>query len=719
MAEKRAEISAAPRRVLRNMSVVTRLSLVVVLVALVSLVITSVVGLRRGSDLADDVLRDQINSLGAARTDQVERYVGGLRRVVVAQAISPSTAAAISEFSDAYRELQANGPSDADEKAVGSYYVDVVAPELSIVRGRPISAASLAPRAPAAVYLQSKYVVPAGDDGSLLSDANDGSRWSEVHDGLHQSFSEVAVQAGAADLYLIEPTNDTIVYSTAKGIDLATSLRTGPQSGSALAVLINSFGDRPEVGTAIIRDFTSYGAAGGEPSAFVASPIVQNGAVAGFIALRVNPDRLNSITTDNGSWTGEGDTAQTYLVARDDLMRSDARGFVENRNAYLDAVRTAGAATDEQVRLMGQFGTTVLFQPVDGQTVDAALDEPPDLVETANYLGAEVLQARRGLEINGLEWAMITEVDRRELEQPIVDFTRNLLIVIAVFLVAITFLAGRWSDRLLQPVRVISANLRAVRAGVASAEKSSSASLPDGSATEFVTLADDIDTMLATLNARNADARARADERGRLLRKLLPPQAAQRAEAGERDVIDQVAQATIAVVVVRGLGPLLRSGSRDARALLDRFVEEVDVLARQRGLERIRLTGDAYFAGCGTVRPRIDHAARALAFVLDVQELLKDLSDDTSQSISMSAGVDSGPVTVGLTGGPALVYDAWGVTVQRAADLARRAAPNTVLVSASTRAQLPRTFETDDSDTTSGQDASVVTGRTTDPEPAR
>ncbi len=701
------------------MSVVTRLSLVVVLVALVSLVITSVVGLQRGSDLADDVLRDQFNSLGAARADQVERYVGGLQRVAVAQAISPSTAAAIVEFSDAYRELQATGPSDADEKAVASYYVDVVAPELSIVRGRPISAASLAPRAPAALYLQSKYVVSAGDDGSLLSDANDGSRWSQVHDGLHQSFSEVAVQAAAADLYLIEPTNDTIVYSTAKDIDFATSLRTGPQSGGPLAVLINSFGDRPEAGTAMIRDFTSYTAAGGEPSAFVASPVFQNGAVVGFVALRVDPDQLNSITTDNGSWTGEGDTAQTYVVARDDLMRSDARGFVEDRNAYLDAVKAAGAATDGQVRLMGRFGTTVLFQPVDGQAVDAALDEPPDLVETSDYLGANVLQARRALEINGLEWAMITQVERRELEQPIVEFTRNLLIAIAVFLVAITFLAVRWSDRLLQPVRVISANLRAVRAGADSDVGTGSASLPDGSATEFVELADDIDTMLASLNARNADARERADERGRLLRKFLPPQVAQRAEAGERDVIDQVAHATIAVVVVRGLGPLLRSGSRDdARVLLDRFVEEVDVLAKQRGLERIRLTGDAYFAGSGTVRPRMDHAARAVAFVLDVRDLLEDLSDDSSQSISMSAGVDSGPVTVGLTGGTALVYDAWGATVQHAADLARRAAPNTVLVSASTRAQLPPTFETDD-DATAGQDASVVTGRTPDAEPAR
>jgi class 3 adenylate cyclase len=289
-----------------------------------------------------------------------------------------------------------------------------------------------------------------------------------------------------------------------------------------------------------------------------------------------------------------------------------------------------------------------------------------------------------------------------------------------VFLVAITFLAVRWSDRLLQPVRIISTNLRAVRSEVDSDQTMRSATLPDGSAAEFVSLADDIDTMLATLDARSAEAGERAAERRRLLGRLLPPQAARRAGTGDRNVIDQVSHATIAVVVIRGLGPLLQSGSTsEARVLLDRFVDEADALAHERGLERIRLTGDAYFAGCGTVRPLIDHAARALAFVLDVREFLYELSAGASEPISIGVGVDSGPVTVGLTGGSGLVYDAWGPTVGLAADLAQRAAPNTVLVSASTRSQLPSTFEIDDTGSSTVPDAFVVVGRRPDPEPAR
>ena len=152
--------------------------------------------------------------------------------------------------------------------------------------------------------------------------------------------------------------------------------------------------------------------------------------------------------------------------------------------------------------------------------------------------------------------------------------------------------------------------------------------------------------------------------------------------------------------------------------LLDRFVEETDALAKQRGLDRIRLTGDAYFATCGTVRPHIDHAARAVAFVLDVRDLVRDLDDD--RVISMSAGVDSGPVTVGLTGGSGLVYDAWGSTVQSAADLAWQAASNTVLVSAAVRSQLPSRFVTEeDVGPIDAHGATIVSGRASDGEQVR
>ncbi len=224
--------------------------------------------------------------------------------------------------------------------------------------------------------------------------------------------------------------------------------------------------------------------------------------------------------------------------------------------------------------------------------------------------------------------------------------------------------------------------------------------------------------MLETLAARNAVAESRASERRALLRRILPAQIHRRAEAGESDVLDQVARATVAVVVLRGLGELMRTSSGDdARRLLDEFVDEADVLAAKHGLDRIRLTGDAYFAACGTTRPHLDHARRATTFVLDMRELIDDLSEGDS-AIALSAGIDSGPVTVGLTGGSRLVYDSWGPTVREAAALARLAGPGEVLASPATRALLPSSFATDDRPGIEGAVA-VVSGPRTAEEAVR
>ncbi|MFT6391887.1 MAG: class 3 adenylate cyclase [Ilumatobacter sp.] len=709
-------IAAWPRRIVRNISVATRLSLVILLVALISLVITSVVGLHQGGAVADRVLRAQVTSIGAARADEVERYVASLQLATIGQAISPSTAQAINEFSAAYRDLDTEQPAAADEEALNEYYSDVVAPELSAIRGRPVNAASLVPEEPAAITLQASYVVPSG---GLLADAVDGSDWSALHRELHAPFDEFAIQAGVDDLYLIEPNANTIVYSTAKNPDFATSLLTGPQSGSALAVLIQSFNSNPSAGTAAIRDFTSYAAAGDEPSLFVASPVYDGNSLAGFVAVRIGPERISSITTNDGIWSAEGDTGETYVVASDNLMRSDARGFIEDESTYLTAVAAAGATTESQTRAMRSFGTTVLFQPINDKDVNAALDLEPSLAEATSFLGVDVLQARRSLEIDGLDWAMMSEIELQEIEQPVIDFARNLLIAIALFLVAITFISTRWTDRLLQTLRIVSTRLRAIRSGGVVEAEGDAAVLPGDAPTEFVKLAADIDTMLETLTARNADAADRAAERRRLLRQILPPQAAQRAEAGDRNVVDQVAHATVAVIVIDGLGPLMRAGAAaEARSLLDRFVDETDALARQRGLERIRLTGDAYFAACGTVRPHIDHAARAASFVLDVRDLIRDLSDEHEQ-ISITAGIDSGPVTVALTGGSDLVYDAWGPTVQNAADLARTDGSNTIFATPAVQAQLSSDFIIELPPGENAFNVVVISGRAHEGEPAQ
>lgn len=658
----------------RNVSVASRLALVVVLVALVSVVVTSIVGLDRGRSLANDEIEKQLTAIGASRADEVERYIAGLERAVRGTALTPRPAAAIAAFSARFRELAAEPVRSRDETLVDEYYRDVVAPELSEARGRPVNPAGLIPISPAGVTLQARYVVPVAEDGPERSGGDD---WATLHDSLDDSFREFALQAGFDDFFLIEPTSHVVVYSTAKNIDFATSLRGGPHSGSQLASLTYELADDPAPGDVAIRDFAAYAPAGDRPRAFIGSPVFADGDLAGFVVGRISPERLTDIMTNDQQWGGGSEVGETYVVASDTLMRSDSRLFLEDRAAFFDAVESAGTADADEIGSMQFFGTTVLFQPIDYRQVDAAFAGESGVVEGTNYLGREVISTTRLLDIDGLEWSVFAEAETAEIEAPIDQFNRNLLVAIAVFIVVVTFIAVRWADRLLEPLRIISTRLRAIRGGGADTQLTE---LPARSAAEFVELSDDIDTMIATLQHRTDAARRRADERRQVMRRLLPASIAERAEAGDRDVVEQIATATVAVVVIGGLGALVTDGDPDrARELLDRFVEEADDLVAERGLDRVQLTGDAYVAACGVSRPHLDHAARAAAFVLEVREALRDLDPD--QELFVQAGLAVGPITVGLTGGNRLIHDTWGATIQRATDLARTARAGQILVS--------------------------------------
>jgi class 3 adenylate cyclase len=703
------QLRGAPARVTRNISVASRLAFVVVLVALVSVVVTSLVGLERGATLADAEISDRLAAVGAARADQVERYVASLERSVVGQALTPRVADAIDGFSQQFRELATTPASTRDQAAVDTFYRTVVAAELTAARDRPVRASTLAPLTDAGVTLQAEYVVPELDDSPTRTRVPE---WAEIHDPLDEAFQEFAFRVGFDDFYLIEPRALVVVYSTAKDIDFATSLRAGPHSGSQLAALVDQLADDPAPGDVVVRDFAAYAPAGDRSSAFVGSPVFDDGELAGFVAGRFSTDELTAIMTNDQNWGTLGDTGETYVVASDARMRSDSRVFLEDSAAYFEQVEAARTATDEEIRSMRFFDTTALFQRIDALRVGAIFDDGSVAdgsvaEETTGYLGQEVLSDARRVAIDDLEWAVVAEAELAVIRQPITDFTRNLLVTIAVFIVVVTFLAVRWADRLLEPLRLISARLRTIRDGGDASERTE---LPDGSAGEFVELAGDIDTMLDTLRLRTETARRRADERRSVLRRLLPASIAERAEAGDRDVVEHVANSAVAVVVIGGLGALVSDGSTDrARRLLDRFVAEADDLAAERGLDRLQLSGDAYVAACGVSRPYLDHAARAAAFVLEVREMLDDLDHDGE--LYLRAGLDVGPITVGLTGGSRLVHDTWGATVQGANDLARSAQRGEVQVSAACRRLLPTDLHFE---STGRDDVSVLRGVRTD-----
>ena len=677
---------------LKNISLASRLALVALAVTLGSLAATATVGLQRGSELADGIADDRLVSIAAARTDEIELALTALRREVAALAVSPAVREAVTLLAAAHAELAATEPSPAAAARVTEHYVTSVVPRLEQIRSSTVGVSFLIPDDPAAVHLQLAYTVPGDDvtiDASLILDPGDGSTYSTIHPTVHQTAGQIALTSGFDDLYLIGADRKTIVYSLRKRIDFATSLEVGPHSGSALARLVDDVATDPRAG-ARLTDFSAYTPAEDQPTAFVASAIVDDqDEVVGYLAGALSVGLVDRLLGGARSWRGFGDTGDAYLVGPDGTMRSTVRRFQESAPTFLATTPETGVGqlSDSERRRMAETGTTALVQTANRRLLTDAQGGPV-VADATNFRGEEVRTATRPVDVDDLDWVMFVEVGRDELDRPVAEYARRLLFTVALFVVAVTFIAVRWADRLVSPIRTIARRLRDVRHDDLLAPGAPS-TRGDG-AVEYERLTEHVEQMLQTLQERRAAVVARNAERADLVRQFLPTVVARRREEGDGQALDHVRNASVTLLVLDGIGTLVGElDDQHVRDLLAEIVDEVDALAADLGLERVKATGTTYYAVCGVSRPLLDHAPRSVTFALGARDLVRELSGGR---LTMRAGIHSGPLTVGLTTRGALVYDVWGATVNEADRLARSAPTEGVMVSGSVREQLPAEF---------------------------
>ena len=686
------------RRMITNISLATRLSLVALLVTLLSLAVTATVGLVRGSDLAEDVVNSRLTTLSSSRAELVELYVASLERQVAAMASSTATADAIRQLGDAAAELSEVPPTTAETDRLAQYYLSTVVPDLEQVRGATEAgaAAFLVPDTPAGIALQNAYTIPiTSEDGTtiqpeLVTNPGDGSAYSELHPLVHETFGQVAISSGFDDLILIDARNDFIAYTMRKRIDFGTSLDLGPHSGSTLARAVDYISVAPEDGVRV-SGFSRYVPATEQPTMFITSPVLDGSELVGYVAAALTVDNFDDILSGDGSWSAFGDSGEAYLVGPDARMVSTSRWYSESPSSFLADASEPGPAelSEAQRRRIAATGTTATVQPVDRELIVAA-DDGPQIVSAVSYRGKDVRTAYERLDVPNVDWTIVVDAEADELDESLNDYASDMLFAVALFVVIVTFVVVRWSNRLVAPIRAIATRLRSTQS--AETVDEAAAATTDGGPDEYTALSRNVDEMLRSLEERGKEVEERSRERRALLEQFLPAAIARRSEEVGGEVLDHVRHASVVVTDIDGIGDLVgHVPDLELRNLLGEIIDEVDALAADLGVERVKLIGSRYYAVCGVSRPLLDHAPRSVTFGLRVQDLVAELSDNR---IDVRVGITEGPVSVGLAESSALVYDVWGETVTAAEGLVQDAPAGTVIVSEAVRSHLPSDFVT-------------------------
>ncbi|MBF0273694.1 MAG: methyl-accepting chemotaxis protein [Nitrospinae bacterium] len=259
-----------------------------------------------------------------------------------------------------------------------------------------------------------------------LTDANDGLAYTEIHKKYHEFFKSYVHLKGYYDVFVVDP-DSAIMYSVNKNDDFGTKLSGGKYSNEGIGKVWKELNKSTTPGEIAIADFSPYSPSGGVPAAFVATPIVHEGEHIGVLVFQMPVGNINKIMRQN---SGMGETGESFLIGEDLFMRSDSRFLKEGMSS-------------------------ILKQKVDTNTAREAIAGKTGVEVITDYQGINAYSAYAPLDIKGVKWGIIVEIDEEEVLSPVTSMLTTIMIVAAVILGLIAVLGWYLGNSIAGPIQTI------------------------------------------------------------------------------------------------------------------------------------------------------------------------------------------------------------------------------------------------------------------------
>jgi len=679
-----------------RLSVQSKLMSMLLAVSIGSIVVIAYEGYRSGRAAIEDSVVKQLVGLRTSKARQIEAYFGTLRSEMKILGTSPSTAAAMKDFATSYRSVLGDSKTLDAQKASGlrKYYKDVFAPRLSDGTGEVVNSDAFLPASILSRYLQSAYIVDNANvvgEKEKLDNAGDGSPYSAFHQRHHPILRQIVEEFDYYDLFLIDP-DGNIVYSVEKEADFATNLQLGPYARSGLARVYKE-AQKQSSGYVAIDDFDFYAPSYGAPASFMATPIYQATAagpqLVGVMAVQLPVEEINNVMTSGENWQsdGLGETGETFIVGADQRMRSNSRSLVQKPDTYFQAL-AAKQVNPEDINRIRQLETSVLLQPVTSEAVSLALVGQSGRQNVVNYLNEAVISAYAPLDIRGVDWVIVSEINRSEIFQPIDEFAQRVLIAAAGLVFLIT-LASLWLARaFLKPVNQLTDGFRRLAKG------HKEVAVDINTSDELGELGRSFNHMVKK-NQKTSELVAQKNrETETLLLNMFPASVAKRLKKGDTLIADEADSVTVLFANVLNFQRLTEElKPTKAIEILNEIVKALDDATENHGIEKIKTTGSEYLAVSGLSVPRLDHAKRVIDFSVEALRIVTQVNREWDVDLQMRVGVHTGGVMAGTVGSQRLIYDVWGNTVVTAHYVQGAATPGSIYVSQAVATSLADIYE--------------------------
>ena len=244
------------------------------------------------------------------------------------------------------------------------------------------------------------------------------------------------------DFFIID-NKGNVFYTVTKEADYKTNLLSGEYSDSGLAELFRKTKSNSKFA---MSDFSPYAPSNNDPAGFIALPFTNNG-LSVVIALQLSIEKIDEIMQQR---SGMGETGESYLIGSDLRMRSDS---------FLDPKGHS---------VIASFAGTVEENGVDTEAAKLAIKGKQGQKIIIDYNGNPVLSAYTPVDIHGIRWGLLSEIDVAEAFESIDTLHWNITIVILLLIIIITVVAVYITKSITSPLGGEPQEMRDISESIAS-----------------------------------------------------------------------------------------------------------------------------------------------------------------------------------------------------------------------------------------------------------
>jgi len=250
-----------------------------------------------------------------------------------------------------------------------------------------------------------------------MNKASDGSNYSAMHSQYHQVMLNYARKAGLSDILFVDYQSGYVFYSIKKNLDFATNLYDGPYKNSALAKAFKTVVGLP-AGSVKITDETLYIPALLKPEIFVSSPVFSGSQLMGAVVFSIDAQAIDNLLKVEREGLTNNKSLKAFIVGEDLLYRNNDPDFLDNPARYIRKLKR-NSRNGETYSAISEHNTNVLIQGVDPEAFEDALNNKSKLTAYIAETGEKVLCSYGPLNIEDLNWTLVTQVNKAEILAPV------------------------------------------------------------------------------------------------------------------------------------------------------------------------------------------------------------------------------------------------------------------------------------------------------------